>query len=290
MTNSPAVVKLIPDLRSAVAAARKQHGSIGVVLTMGALHEGHASLIRKARSRCGFVVVTIFVNPTQFGPKEDFTRYPRTLESDLDLCRREGANLVFSPEPGEVYPPGFQTSVHVQELAQGMEGASRPGHFQGVATVVLKLFNMVAADVSFFGQKDAQQARLIQQMVRDLNLPIEIEIVPTLREPDGLAMSSRNRYLDADQRQLASVLYRSLEQAHMNILAGEDRPEVLKAEIGAQIEQTPGAVLDYVAIVDWITLKPVAKCQGRLLVALAVRFGSTRLIDNLIVQVPTTVA
>jgi pantoate--beta-alanine ligase len=290
MSNSLTVVKLIPELRGQVAAARKQHDLIGLVLTMGALHEGHASLIHKARARCGFVVVTIFVNPAQFGPREDFSRYPRTLEADLELCRREGADLVFAPDAAEVYPPGFQTTVRVQEVEQGMEGASRPGHFQGVATVVLKLFNMVQANISFFGQKDAQQARLIKQMVRDLNVPIEIEIVPTLREPDGLAMSSRNRYLDADQRRHASVLYRSLEQAHMNILAGEDRPEVLKAEITAQIEQTPGAQLDYVAIVDWNTLKPVTQCQGRLLVAIAVRFGSTRLIDNLIVQVPTKVA
>jgi pantoate--beta-alanine ligase len=290
MSKSLTVVKLIPELRGQVAAARKQHDSSGLVLTMGALHEGHASLIRKARARCGFVVVTIFVNPAQFGPGEDFSRYPRTLEADLELCRREGADLVFAPDAAEVYPPGFQTTVRVQEVEQGMEGASRPGHFQGVATVVLKLFNIVQANISFFGQKDAQQARLIKQMVRDLNVPIEIEIVPTLREPDGLAMSSRNRYLDAQQRQHASVLYRSLEQAHMNILAGEDRPEVLKAEITAQIEETPGALLDYVAIVDWNTLKPVAQCQGRLLVAIAVRFGSTRLIDNLIVQVPTKMA
>ncbi len=290
MSNSLTPVKVIPELRGRIVAARKQHESIGLVLTMGALHEGHASLIRKARTRCGYVVVTIFVNPTQFGPKEDFTRYPRTLEADLKLCRREGADLVFVPEASEVYPPGFQTTVRVQEVEQGMEGAVRPGHFQGVATVVLKLFNMVQADVSFFGQKDAQQARLIKQMVRDLNVPIEIDIVPTLREPDGLAMSSRNRYLDAEQRQHATVLYRALEQAHMNILAGEDRPEVLMTEITSEIEKTPGALLDYVAIVDWNTLKPVTRCQGRLLVALAVRFGSTRLIDNLIVQVPITVA
>jgi pantoate--beta-alanine ligase len=290
MKNAPALVHTVAELRSHVAQARKEHDLIGLVLTMGALHEGHASLMRKARSRCGFVVATIFVNPTQFGPNEDFTRYPRTLEQDLALCAREGVDVVFAPEAAEVYPPNFQTSVQVREVSRGMEGAARPGHFEGVATVVLKLFNMVQADISFFGQKDAQQARLIQQMVRDLNVPIDIEIVPTLREPDGLAMSSRNRYLSPEQRQHATVLYRALEQIHMNILAGEDRPEDLKTEVSQLIAQTPGAVLDYVAIVDWNTLQPVTKCHGRLLVALAVRFGTTRLIDNLIVQVPIAVA
>jgi pantoate--beta-alanine ligase len=278
------------DLRTATAAARARGQSIGLVLTMGALHEGHASLIRRARTRCQFVVVTIFVNPTQFGPKEDFGRYPRTLEQDLDLCRREGVDLVFVPEQAAVYPPGFQTSVRVQEIEQGMEGKSRPGHFQGVATVVLKLFNMAQADVSFFGQKDAQQVRVLQQMVGDLNVPIEIEVVPTAREPDGLALSSRNRYLTPEQRKHAVVLFQALEQAHMDILAGETNPETLEREIATRIQKTPGAELDYVAIVDWKDLRPVQTLRGRLLLALAVRFGSTRLIDNVLVTVPITMA
>ena len=278
------------DLRAATAAAQKRGQSIGLVLTMGALHEGHASLIRRARARCQFVVVTIFVNPTQFGPGEDFSRYPRDVDQDLALCQREGVDLVFVPEQAEIYPLGFQTSVRVQELEQGMEGASRPGHFQGVATVVLKLFNLVQADVSFFGQKDAQQVRVIQQMVSDLNVPIEIDLVATVREPDGLALSSRNRYLTPDQRKHAVALFQALEQAHMDILAGQDRPDLLEQEIAARIQQTPGAKLDYVAIVDWKDLQPVRKLAGRLLVALAVRFGSTRLIDNVLVTVPTTMA
>ena len=290
MSKTCAQVSSIVDLRAATTAARKRGQTIGLVLTMGALHEGHAALMRKASARCRFVVVTIFVNPTQFGPHEDFGKYPRTLEQDLALCRREGVDLVFVPEQAEVYPPGFQTSVRVEEFELRMEGASRPGHFQGVATVVLKHFNMAQADVSFFGQKDAQQARLIQQMVADLNIPMEIEIVPTVREVDGLALSSRNRYLTPEQRKHAGELFRSLEEAQFRILAGEDRPEVLKQEVAARIASIPGAVLDYVEIVDWKDLKPVKTFRGRLLVALAVRFGSTRLIDNVLVTVPTTMA
>lgn len=290
MTKPCTQVDTIADLRAATQRARKRGQSIGLVLTMGALHEGHAALIRRARTRCQFVVVTVFVNPTQFGPKEDFAKYPRTLDQDLVLCHREGVDLVFVPEQAEVYPAGYQTSVRVQELEQGMEGASRPGHFQGVAGVVLKLFNMAQADVSFFGQKDAQQVRVIQQMVTDLNVPIEIEVVPTAREPDGLALSSRNRYLTPEQRKNAPVLHQALEQAHLDILAGEGRVEVIQREIAERIATTPGADLDYVAIVDWKTLKPVQKLTGRVLVALAVRLGSTRLIDNVLVTVPVSIA
>src|SRR4051794_29519927 len=228
----------IAELRAATRAARGQGLSIGLVLTMGALHEGHVALIRKARARCKYVVVTIFVNPTQFGPREDFGKYPRALEQDLAVCNREGVDLVFTPEQAEVYPAGFQTSVRVPEMEQGMEGASRPGHFQGVATVVLKLFNIAQADVSFFGQKDAQQVRVIQQMVSDLNVPIEVEVVPTVREPDGLALSSRNRYLTSEQRKHAPVLHQALEQAHTNILAGDNQAEVVEREIAARIAAT----------------------------------------------------
>jgi pantoate--beta-alanine ligase len=290
MTKVCTQVATIAELRAATRATRGRGQSIGLVLTMGALHEGHAALMRRARARCQYVVVTVFVNPTQFGPKEDFRRYPRALAQDLALCQREGVDVVFVPEQAEVYPAGYQTSVRVQELEQGMEGASRPGHFQGVAGVVLKLFNMAQADVSFFGQKDAQQVRVIQQMVSDLNVPIEIEVVPTVREADGLALSSRNRYLTPEQRKHAPVLHQALEQAHLNILAGETRPEVIELEIIAQIKATPGAQLDYAAIVDWKTLKPMQHLAGRVLVALAVRFGTTRLIDNMLVTVPVTMA
>lgn len=283
-------VATVNELRAAIKAARGGGQSIGLVLTMGALHEGHAALIRRARARCQFVVVTIFVNPTQFGHKEDFGRYPRTLDQDLALCSRENVDLVFAPEQAEVYPAGFQTSVRVQELEQGMEGASRPGHFQGVASVVLKLFNMAQADVSFFGQKDAQQVRIIQQMVSDLNVPIEIEVVPTVREADGLALSSRNRYLTPEQRKHAPVLHQALEQARLNILRGDNRAEVIEKEVADQIAAAPGAELDYVAIVDWKTLKPVKQLAGRVLIAMAVRFGTTRLIDNVLVTVPVTIA
>src|SRR5689334_12727243 len=200
----------IPDTRRAVAAARAHGQVVGLVPTMGALHEGHASLIRLARRQCGFVAVSVFVNPTQFGPKEDFTRYPRTLPDDLKLCEREGADLVFAPEPAAMYPPGFRTFVEVTELGEHLCGSSRPGHFRGVATVVLKLLNVVQPDRAYFGQKDAQQARIIRQMVRDLDVPTEVVVAPTVREPDGLALSSRNRYLDPAQRRHAAALYQAL--------------------------------------------------------------------------------
>ena len=280
----------IAEIRAAVAAARHQGQRIGLVPTMGALHEGHASLIRRARERTDFVVVTIFVNPAQFGPHEDFSRYPRSLEGDLALCAREGAAAVFAPAPEEIYPPFYQTFVEVRDLSQGMEGAARPGHFQGVATVVLKLFHIVQPDEAFFGQKDAQQARVIQQMVRDLNLPIKLGIVATARESDGLALSSRNHYLSPEQRRHAAVLYQALDEARISVLAGESRAEVIRDKAKARIEKAPGAVLDYFTLVKWETLQPVDELAGQILIAGAVRFGATRLIDNVLVKVPITMA
>jgi pantoate--beta-alanine ligase len=283
---TPPVAATIDAVRQAVAAARQRGRSIGLVPTMGALHEGHASLIRAARAETGFVVVSLFVNPTQFGPNEDLARYPRTLEADLDLAAREGVDLVFQPEPAVMYPPGFRTYVEVHGLQDVLEGASRPGHFRGVATVVLKLFNIVQPDVAYFGQKDGQQALLIRTMVRDLDVPVRVRICPTVREPDGLALSSRNRYLDADQRRRATVLAEALRSAEAQIAAGERRAAVVREAVVRRIEATPGAGLDYAAVVDAGTLQPLEVLGGEVLVALAVRFGSTRLIDNVLVSVP----
>jgi pantoate--beta-alanine ligase len=247
---------------------------------MGALHEGHASLIRLARRECEYVVVSIFVNPTQFGPNEDFTRYPRPLADDLAICTREKVDLVFAPEPAEMYPPHFRTCVEVAELGEHLCGASRPGHFRGVATVVLKLFNIVLPDRAYFGQKDAQQARVIRQMVRDLDVRTEIVVAPTVREPDGLALSSRNRYLGPTERTHATVLIESLREARRRVDAGERDAAVLRAMMADRVRATPGAVLDYAEIVDAESLRPVDRLTAPALAALAVKFGGTRLIDN----------
>ncbi len=277
------VVDTIAATRQAVAAARRQGCTIGLVPTMGALHAGHVSLIRAARAETGFVVVSIFVNPTQFGPNEDFARYPRPREQDLELCAREGVSLVFAPEAPTLYPSGFRTYVEVHELQDVLEGASRPGHFRGVATVVLKLLNVVQPDRAYFGQKDAQQARIIQQLVRDLDVPVDVVVCPTVREPDGLALSSRNQYLDAEQRRHAVALHQALKEAEARVLSGERDAAVLGRLLRERIEATPGARLDYAVVVDADTLRPVERVQGRTLLALAVRFGATRLIDNRIV-------
>jgi pantoate--beta-alanine ligase len=274
------LIHTIPELRSAVAAARGRGQTIGLVPTMGALHAGHASLIAAGRRECGFVVVTIFVNPTQFGPNEDLGRYPRTREHDLAMCRAEGADAVFSPTSEEVYPPGFRAYVEVTKLQDGLCGAARPGHFRGVATVVLKLFNMAQPDVAYFGQKDAQQARIIQQMVRDLDVPIRIRICPIVREPDGLALSSRNVYLSAEERPRATVLFRALQEAKRLVQAGDRDAGRIRQAMVQMIAATPGAVIDYVELVDNETLEPVTRIDGEVLAALAVKFGGTRLIDN----------
>jgi pantoate--beta-alanine ligase len=283
---TPAVARTAAEARRAVAAARGRGLSVGLVPTMGALHEGHASLIRRARADGGFVAVSIFVNPTQFGPHEDFARYPRSFEADLALCGRCGADLVFAPAAEEVYPPGFRTFVEVTGLQDVLCGASRPGHFRGVATVVLKLFNIVRPDRAYFGQKDAQQVRIIQQMVRDLDVPVRVVVGPTVREPDGLALSSRNEYLDARRRPHAAALSRALEEARARIEAGERDGGAIQRLLADRIRATPGADLDYAAVVDVDTLRPVARLAGQVLLALAVKFGSTRLIDNLPLTVP----
>jgi pantoate--beta-alanine ligase len=281
----PPLVSTIEATRQAVASARQRGLSVGLVPTMGALHAGHVSLFRAARAEMGFVVASIFVNPTQFGPTEDFSRYPRQMETDLEICGQAGVDLVFAPTAELMYPPGYCTYVEVHGLQEVLCGASRPGHFRGVATVVLKLFNIVGADVAYFGQKDAQQARIIRQMVRDLDVPIEIRVCPIVREPDGLALSSRNAYLDAEQRKNALALHEALEQAQRRIEAGERDAAMVQRELSARIEATPGAKLDYAAVVDAETLKPVDRLGGEVLLALAVKFGATRLIDNVLVRV-----
>ncbi|HZY85377.1 MAG TPA: pantoate--beta-alanine ligase [Gemmataceae bacterium] len=281
---TPAVAATEEELRPAVRAARRQGRSVGLVPTMGALHAGHASLVRAARAADGFVVVSIFVNPTQFGPHEDLARYPRPFGQDLALCGELGVDLVFAPAPETMYPPGFRTWVEVTGLQDVLEGAARPGHFRGVATVVLKLFNLVQPDRAYFGQKDAQQARVIAQLVRDLNVPVEVRVLPTVREPDGLALSSRNKYLDPDQRRHAVVLSRALAEARERVAAGERDGDALRAGLTDYIAATPGAALDYAAVVDADTLTPVARLSGPTLLALAVRFGTTRLIDNILIS------
>jgi pantoate--beta-alanine ligase len=282
----PVVATTVEETRRAVADARRRGLSVGLVPTMGALHEGHASLIRAARGQTGFVVVSIFVNPTQFGPREDLSRYPRPLEQDLEVCRREGADLVFHPEPATVYPPGFCTFAEVTGLQDVMEGASRPGHFRGVATVVLKLFNIVQPDVAYFGQKDGQQARIIRQMVDDLNVPVEVRVCPTARAADGLALSSRNAYLDTEQRRNAVALYAALELGRGLIAGGERDALRVEQAMASRISATPGAVLDYAEVVDADYLRTSDRPSGRVMLAVAVRFGSTRLIDNVLVDVP----
>jgi pantoate--beta-alanine ligase len=282
---TPVLVQTVSEIRAAVAAARGRRLSLGLVPTMGALHAGHVSLIRAARAENDFVVVSIFVNPTQFGPKEDLSRYPRPLEHDVAQCAAEGVDLIFHPEPSTVYPPGYRTFVEVHELQDVLCGPSRPGHFRGVATVVLKLLNIVQPDRAYFGQKDAQQARIIEKMVGDLDVPVTIKVCPIVRAADGLALSSRNVYLNAEERAHATVLYRTLEEVRRRVAAGERGAAALIQDAMALIAQTPGTRLDYASIVDLETLKPVARLQGKVLVALAVFLGGTRLIDNVILLV-----
>ncbi|MCL4528937.1 MAG: pantoate--beta-alanine ligase [Chloroflexi bacterium] len=257
-------------------------GPVGFVPTMGFLHAGHISLVRRARDECKSVVVSIFINPTQFGPNEDLSKYPRDLDRDLRLLEEAGADLVWTPTPEVMYPPGFQTWVEVQEMTQPLEGAQRPGHFRGVTTVVAKLFNAVQPTKAYFGQKDAQQAAVIRQMVRDLNFPIEIVVCPIVREPDGLAMSSRNVYLDAEQRKAATVLYRALSAAKNEYEKGERDAEKLRRMMKEVIEREPLAQMQYVSCADYDTLQELDKVTGKILLSMAVFIGKTRLIDNFV--------
>jgi pantoate--beta-alanine ligase len=276
----------VREIRQAVKAARLAGKRVGFVPTMGYLHNGHLSLMSEARQASDFVVVSIFVNPTQFGPNEDLSRYPRDLDRDLALCAAVPVDAVFHPVVGDVYPQPFLTTVRVAKLTEGLCGASRPGHFEGVATVVAKLFNIVRPDVAFFGQKDAQQLAVIRRMALDLNLDdIMIRAVPTAREADGLAMSSRNVYLSPAERQAALILSRALKAAGEQVAGGVRDMAALAASVRAQIAAEPLADIDYVSIVDCDTLQPLERLEhGRALAAVAVRFGKTRLIDNCILE------
>jgi pantoate--beta-alanine ligase len=251
---------------------------------MGYLHEGHLSLVRLARKDNSLVVVSIFVNPTQFSPSEDLASYPRDTERDLRLLEKEGTNLVFAPGAKEMYPPGFSTWVDVEHITERLEGSSRPGHFRGVATVVAKLFNIVQPDRAYFGQKDAQQALVIKKMVAELNMNLEIILGETIRESDGLAMSSRNSYLNPEERQSATVLYKSLSLAKQLWQDGETSADVLRREMRLLIHQEPPADIDYISIADASTLEELETIDRPALASLAVRIGKTRLIDNILLK------
>jgi pantoate--beta-alanine ligase len=283
-TSRPPLATTLGELREAIAVARRQEKKIGLVPTMGALHEGHLSLVRASRAECGLTVVTIYVNPSQFGPAEDYRRYPRTLETDLEALAGVGADLVFAPGNEEVYPAGHSTWIEVGGIARPLEGEHRPTHFRGVATIVLKLFQMVGADVAYFGQKDYQQALVVRRMVEDLNVPIAIRVCPTVREADGLAMSSRNAYLNPAERRQAVVLSRSLGLAREVVARGERDASAIAAKMRELVLSAHPARIDYVALVDPETLEPIARIRGRTLAALAVVIGQTRLIDNCLLE------
>ena len=274
----------ISSTRAAVAAARQAGRRIGLVPTMGALHEGHLSLVAAARRDDTYAVVSIFVNPTQFGPNEDFQSYPRDETGDLHLCEQAGADLVFVPAVEEMYRPEAVTHVRVARLTDGLCGAARPGHFDGVTTVCAKLFNIVQPDRAYFGQKDAQQLAVIRRMVHDLDMPLEIVGCPTVREPNGLAVSSRNRYLSAAQQEQATCLYRSLCAVAERIKAGERDAASAAAGLRRVIAESGPSDIDYIAVVDPDTMQPVERISGPVLLALAVRIGPARLIDNLLVD------
>ena len=274
------VVESLAEMKALARAWRRAGRTIGLVPTMGYLHEGHLSLVRESKARADVTVVSIFVNPTQFGPNEDFQKYPRDLAKDRAFLETGGVDCLFYPSAAEVYPPGYRTYVEVTGLQDKLCGLSRPGHFRGVATVVLKLFEVVRPDRAFFGAKDAQQVLIIRRMAADLDLDVEIVTCPIVREPDGLALSSRNAYLDPEERKAALVLSTSLRWAERSVAAGERDAARLAAGIRAVLEAEPRARIDYVEAVDPETLEPVAEVRGEVLVALADFIGSTRLIDN----------
>ena len=283
---SPVVAESFAAVHAAVADAHNRGLRVGFVPTMGALHAGHVSLMEEARRECEYVVVSIFVNPTQFGPNEDFKQYPRTMEEDLRLCQGAGVALVFHPTPELMYPksPPFRTFVEVEGLSEMLEGKVRPGHFRGVTTVVLKLFEIVGADAAYFGQKDYQQQTIIRQMVRDLNLPTEIRVCPTVREHDGLAMSSRNIYLQGEERQSALALSRSLELARGLLKQGESDLDRVRQQMLDLLATTPLVKPDYASLADPDTLQELATIQPRMVALVAARVGRTRLIDNTVIE------
>lgn len=279
------IANTVEEARRRVAQWKAQGLTLGLTPTMGYLHEGHESLIREARRLTDRVIVSIFVNPTQFGPGEDLARYPRDMERDLDICKRNQADLVFAPSAEAMYPGGYQTYVDVLELSKGLCGGSRPGHFRGVCTVVCKLFNILSPDLAFFGQKDAQQLAVIKRMATDLELPIKIIGCPIVREPDGLAKSSRNAYLNPEERKAALALSRGLALAKEKAERGERDGSALKALIRKELEANPLVRADYVEIVSAADLKPLERLSGEVLIAVAAFVGKTRLIDNCLLSV-----
>lgn len=282
------VCRTIQEIRASVRLAREAGKRIGCVPTMGALHAGHLSLIDECRRQSDFVVVTIFVNPTQFGPNEDLEKYPRTFEEDRVLCEQHSADAIFFPEKSEIYRPQADTFVDMERLTKPLEGIIRPGHFRGVTTIVAKLFNIVLPDVACFGQKDFQQQLVIRRMVEDLNMPVEIVVCPTIREPDGLAMSSRNRYLTTEERRQSLSLYESLKLAEQRLMSestkiGPFTIEKIQQDMIKRLN-AEGLAVDYAVIRDPMTLQPVAKWQCEMVALVAARLGITRLIDNLVIQ------
>jgi pantoate--beta-alanine ligase len=276
----------IIDMKSASRAARAAGQKVGFVPTMGALHDGHLSLVRRAKELSDVVIMSIFVNPTQFGQGEDFDKYPRTLARDAGLAAEAGVDILFLPDDKAIYPAGFATWVEVEGVGDGLEGASRPRHFRGVATVVLKLLNIVAPDVAVFGQKDAQQSVIVRRLARDLDLDVEIIVAPTVRESDGLALSSRNVYLPPEDRLAATVLFRALKRAEAAVSTGETSAMVVATVIASEIRSEPRATLDYAEIVSPDDFSPVETIGPRSIAVVAARVGGTRLIDNVILNSP----
>ena len=272
------IVQKIPDLR---ALRQELSGTVGFVPTMGYLHEGHLALVKQAKRENSAIIVSIYVNPAQFGPREDFGAYPRDLDRDLGLLRKEGTDIVFVPLDDEVYPPGFSSWVNVEKVTERLEGATRPGHFRGVATIVAKLFNIIQPTRAYFGQKDAQQVMVVKRMVADLDMDLEIVIVPTIRESDGLAMSSRNIQLSPKERQAATILFKALTLAHRLRRSGENGAEQIRGQMIALIQKEPLARVDYVSIADAETLEELNLLDRPAVASLAVRIGKTRLIDNM---------
>ena len=275
------IVQKISDLR---ALRQELSGTVGFVPTMGYLHEGHLALVKQAKRENSAVIVSLYVNPAQFGPREDFGAYPRDLDRDLGLLRKEGTDIVFVPLDDEVYPPGFSSWVNVEKVTERLEGATRPGHFRGVATIVAKLFNIVRPTRAYFGQKDAQQVMVIKRMVADLNMDLEIIVVPTVREGDGLAMSSRNTYLNSGERQAAAILFKALTLAQQLRRGGEKDAEKIRRQMVALIEKEPLARIDYVSIADADTLEELKLLDRPAMASLAVSIGKTRLIDNMLLR------
>jgi len=278
------IAKTIEETRRHIKTARSEGKKIGFVPTMGALHIGHISLIERAAKDCDYIVVSIFVNPTQFEPGEDFEKYPRPTEADLKICEEYGVDLIFNPTPKEMYAAENLTWVNVEKLTEPLCGRSRPGHFRGVTTVCAKLFNIIAADIAYFGQKDAQQAIVIRRMVADLNMPVEIEICPTVREANGLAVSSRNQYLSEQQKKDATLIYKSLQKCKELIDDGIADTKKIIGEMQKILQQVPSIKIEYISIVDAETLQNINQIAGKVLVAVAAKIGPARLIDNILID------